>query len=183
MSKLITEEVSIPEGSLVARSFTPLDYADAYRIRVPGGRTPDVQSLAQALFHSTPGWIRGLMAFRDRAVGVVGLKTMGASSAPDPRTFAFEPGTSLGLFKVFQRSPSEIVMGEDDRHLSFRLSILLQPEQEAWWAVLSTAVQFHGWLGRAYFLPVRPFHRLVVPAMLRSMIRSYSGSLDEGGVP
>jgi hypothetical protein len=37
--------------------------------------------------------------------------------------------------------------------------------------VVATLVRFHGVLGRAYFVPVRPAHRLIVPAMLRDGAR------------
>ena len=40
-------------------------------------------------------------------------------------------------------------------------------------AIVSTVVQFKSWLGRAYFLLVRPFHKLIVPAMLRTAYQRY----------
>jgi hypothetical protein len=33
--------------------------------------------------------------------------------------------------------------------------------------------RFNSWLGRAYFLPVRQFHKLIVPAMLRNAYQRY----------
>ena len=64
-----------------------------------------------------------------------------------------------------------ILLGEDDRHLDFRLSVLRQRGGTADWVVVSTVVRFNNWLGRAYFLPVRPLHQLIVPAILRSALR------------
>jgi hypothetical protein len=51
--------------------------------------------------------------------------------------------------------------------------VLLQHDQGAVWAVVSTVVRFNHWFERVYFLPVRPFHRLIVPAMMRSGLRRY----------
>ncbi len=36
---------------------------------------------------------------------------------------------------------------------------------------ISTTVQFNNHFGKLYFLLVRPFHRLIVPAMLKGIIR------------
>jgi hypothetical protein len=46
--------------------------------------------------------------------------------------------------------------------------VLLRADRQV---VVSTIVRFHNWLGRAYFVPVRPFHRLIVPAMIRYGLR------------
>ncbi|AYZ35431.1 DUF2867 domain-containing protein [Chryseobacterium indologenes] len=35
---------------------------------------------------------------------------------------------------------------------------------------------FHNWTGVLYFLPVRPFHKLIVPAMLKNIIGQLEGS-------
>ena len=46
--------------------------------------------------------------------------------------------------------------------------------------MVSTIVRFNNWLGRLYFLPVRPIHRLIVPAMLRNGLRWYVEALSTG---
>ncbi|MBW4457320.1 MAG: DUF2867 domain-containing protein [Nostoc indistinguendum CM1-VF10] len=48
------------------------------------------------------------------------------------------------------------------------------------WVVVSTVVKFNNWLGRAYFVPVRPVHKIIVPAMMRyGLERSISDALGE----
>ena len=34
---------------------------------------------------------------------------------------------------------------------------------------MTTLVKFNNWVGRAYFVPVRIGHKMVVPAMLRAL--------------
>jgi Protein of unknown function (DUF2867) len=59
------------------------------------------------------------------------------------------------------------MLGEDDQHLDFRVSVQMELEAEECWVVVSTAVKFNHWLGRAYFIPVKPVHKIIVPAMMR----------------
>jgi hypothetical protein len=40
---------------------------------------------------------------------------------------------------------------------------------------LTTGVTMHNRLGRFYFALVKPFHRLIVPAMMRGIIRNLQG--------
>ena len=69
-------------------------------------------------------------------------------------------------------------MGLDDRHLDFRVSLRLLPVGGAAESLqLTTTVTFHGRLGRLYFALVRPFHRRIVPAMLRSAVAKEPGTM------
>ena len=89
------------------------------------------------------------------------------------RFFGGQVGESLGIFRVFDRRVDELLLGEDDRHLDFRVSVLVRNDGSDDWAIVSTVVRFNSWLGRAYFLPVRQFHKLIVPAMLRNAYQRY----------
>jgi hypothetical protein len=156
--------VGIPEGSLIADvPFT--DHADAFRGTVDATRFPDVDSVARAFVAMSPRWVAILMRLRDSAVGIFGLKRSvdAPPSAPEGKHLA--PGDLLGFFRVMERNDAEIVVGEDDRHLDFRVSFLHEGSS----VVVTTVVKFHNAWGRMYFLPVAPFHRLIVPAMLRSV--------------
>ena len=75
---------------------------------------------------------------------------------------------------MFTKTENEVILGEDDKHLNFRVSLILNPkgkktENKA--LIVSTTVEFNNWFGRLYFLPVRPFHKLIVPTILKGMIR------------
>lgn len=164
-------QVPIPRGSLVASAFATNDYADAYAIRLPQDSAADVDAVTRTLFTSSPRWIDRLMDLRNGLVRLIGLKTP-PRGAQKPARINLQPGNVAGIFHVLARNSDEILLGEDDRHLDFRLSVLIHRQQGVAWAVVTTVVRFNGWLGRAYFLPVRPFHQLIVPAMIRSMQRA-----------
>jgi hypothetical protein len=179
VAKIAVDRVSLPEGSLAAGLQTALhpftDHADAFRVRLDARRFPDVGAFARAfLGQDAPSWIRLAMGVRDAVVGTLfGLKTARraitrpSSSGSAPREISLEPGARSGIFRVLERRADEVLLGEDDRHLDFRVSIFYERRGSDAFATVSTLVRFNNALGRAYFVPVRPVHALVVPAMIR----------------
>jgi hypothetical protein len=131
---------------------------------------------ALLFFSSSPKWIGSLFAIRNKIVSKLGLKTADVENNQDEllKNFSCEPGEQLGLFKVFEKTTHEVILGEDDKHLDFRVSLLLEPmieDASKKQFTISTTVVFHNWQGRLYFLPVKPFHKFVVPAMLKAIVK------------
>lgn len=165
-------QTPVPHGTLIAGAFARVDYADAYRQHLQPGRFADVDAFARAILASPPGWVDALMGLRNRIVGRVGLKTGVFRTGQDFSQMTFRPGERSGIFRVWARTEDEILMGEDDHHLDFRVSLLLQRAADGDRVTVSTIVRYHNLLGRVYFLPVRPVHRLVVPAMMKRAARN-----------
>ena len=159
--------VPLPTQSRISHAYESPNLADAYAVHLPPGSSTDPEVLARFIFSHQPAWIGGLMKVRDAAVAGFGLKTgkqlasLGGAAHPE----------RVGIFKIYLRSPTEIVLGEDDKHLDFRVSVLVSSNGPAPFGprqlVVSTVVQCHNRLGRAYILLIAPFHRLVVQASLR----------------
>lgn len=67
------------------------------------------------------------------------------------------------------------MLGLDDRHLDFRIVVevteLGAGRQEV---AASTIVKTHNLLGRTYLAVVKPFHRIIVPAMLAQVLTKSS---------
>jgi hypothetical protein len=167
------QKVNLPSETLAARAFPHMDYADAYAVRLPAGAPNDLDTVVRAALGTAPRWVALLMRLRDWIVGMIGLKTASRSAWRNPGHVTLQVGESIGIFRVFDRAVDELLLGEDDRHLDFRVSVLIQNDGSADWAIVSTVVRFNSWLGWAYFLPVRRFHKLIVPAMLRSAYQRY----------
>ena len=159
--------VPVPEGGL-ACTFQGVDYADAFAVAIPANTS--ARLFADAVFASAPGWVAALIALRNALVRPLGLV---ASSSAFRRAAARANGTGerIGIFPVLATAPNEVLLGLDDRHLDFRVSVRTLEHGPERFGVVITLVRFHGALGRAYFLPVRPAHRLIVPAMLRRGVR------------
>jgi hypothetical protein len=163
------QKVALPAGSLVA-TLPFRDYADAFRVDLDEVRFPDVDAFARAFLTGAPAWVKVLMRLRDAAAGVVGLKKSSDAPPQVPLDGALEPGGFIQFFRIVDRDDREIVAGEDDRHLDFRLSFFHAGEGQGCHGIVSTVVRFHGTLGRAYFRPVAPMHRIIVPAMIRRAV-------------
>jgi hypothetical protein len=170
----IVQKVELPAGTLGALAFPHPDYADAYRVRLPDEAPSDPEAITLAVLGTAPGWVALLMRVRDWLVGMIGLKTSEQLLRRDGRRAGPRSIDDLGIFNVFERRADELLLGENDRHLDFRVSVLVRNDSGGNWAIVSTVVRFNNWLGRAYFLPVRLFHKLIVPAMIRSACRRFS---------
>ena len=158
--------VALPRQSAVATVYESTNLADAFAIQLPFGTSSDPEVLWRFLISQQPPWIGWLTNVRDAIVACFGLKTakhlatLSSEAKPD----------RLGIFKVYGKSESEIVLGEDDKHLDFRLSVLCTPDLSPTLGgqlIVSTVVHCHNLLGRAYILVIAPFHRQVVKTSLR----------------
>ena len=127
----------------------------------------DVNSneLIAAFLAAAPRWFDVLMLARDKIVGLFGLKTaakgQGVPQAP------FRVGQQLGIFRILHLTPGEAILGEDDRHLDFRISLLLDGERLR----VSTLVRPHNVFGRLYLVIVLPFHHLISTVMIARMAK------------
>lgn len=167
----------LPEGSSLHNE--DYDYIDSFEgMIIDTNHTLTVGDIGKAFFTSAPAWVGILFALRNRIAGLIGLKTPSKKKDTEEmlRHFHCEPGERLGLFKVLSKSEQEVVLGEDDTHLNFRVSLWIQPSPgtPVKHLIVSTSVKFNNRMGRMYFAPVRPFHRLIVPVMLKGMIRQLS---------
>ncbi|GAB3347456.1 DUF2867 domain-containing protein [Lysobacter tyrosinilyticus] len=167
----VVSPVVLPAESQISGFYPSVTFADAYAIRLPTHASRDPEVLARFLFARPPSIVRSLLKVRDLLVAPFGIKTadhMQASGASgcDQR---------IGIFRIYDSNADEIVLGEDDRHLDFRLSVLCRPSDgtgSVTEVVLSTVVKCHNAFGRAYITVVAPFHRAIVQGSLRRAARS-----------
>ncbi len=161
-------EVAPPATSSVAPWYADADLVDAFAINLPPGTTDDSFRLAESVFATQPGWIATLMCLRDWLVRPFGIKTSRRLQAEQLTSGA----QHIGIFRVFARGKDEVMLGEDDLHLGFRVSVMhesmleIDGETDAR-VVVTTVVRCHNRLGRAYIAAIRFFHRRVVTASLR----------------
>ncbi len=136
----------------------------------------DVISIGRLFLTSGPKWADSLMLIRDKVVGVFGLKTSEqlTAEARNPDNFKFQVGEQLDIFKVYAKTENELVLGDDDKHLSFRVSLLLDCKNNDIGKkkiMITTMVEYKNIFGRIYFLPVKPIHQLIVKGTLKKMIK------------
>lgn len=150
-------EPRIAAGTLLAGA----QFVDAYGLSVADPAL-DARRAAERMLGKQPGWIAGLMALRNLAVLPFGLKT------PLPA----RPGAAaaIGVFPIVSETPERLVAGFDDRHLDFRVVVDVAPAAGGRRVTATTLVRTHNLLGRAYLAAVLPFHRAILPAMLRQLL-------------
>ncbi len=169
---------ALPQESLIRLSLSRIDYADAFEARFPSAKAIRIEDVACAFFSSAPRWVSLLMRLRNRIVSLVGLKSPKGFSPHSEGGAEIRKGSSFGLFKVLEKTDTEIISGEDDKHLDFRVSMSLTSENSSetreYRLVLSTVVEMHNLMGRLYFAPVKVFHKRIVPAIIRRMVASLS---------
>ena len=134
------------------------DWGDCFEIEVPGQNLTAIDAAELALGR-IPRWIRMLMNMRNRLVRIVGLK-------PAPDT-ALLPRQSIGAFPLVSKSAERVVLGLDDYHLDFRIVIdVRQSATNGSVVSCKTLVKRKNLLGWIYLGVVKPFHKVIVPAIL-----------------
>lgn len=103
----------------------------------------------------------------------LGLMHPFSTSSTSPEEVpVFQPGVRVGPFTVQSISEQELIVGDDDRHLNFRISALKSERAGQIFLTISTVVEIHNKLGRLYMFVVKPFHRFIAPFMVpRAMNR------------
>jgi len=154
--------IPVPSDSILAPLYKSADLLDAYAVQLPAGASDDLEVLARAGFERQAWWIRALTRVRDTIMATVGVKSSRAVG-----TAAAARGPVIGFFPLLSKSAGELVMGEDDRHLDFRLAV----QQRAGAAggrelVVVTVVHCHNLLGRPYLAVIPPVHRVIARASL-----------------
>ncbi|MBX3254646.1 MAG: DUF2867 domain-containing protein [Chitinophagaceae bacterium] len=168
---------TLPDKSLLNQTYKKYDYVDSFQgLIIDKENKLRSTDIGKAFFSSAPKWIDTLMNLRNKTVSVFGLKTPGniVDRQMILKNFRCEKGEQVGLFRIFDKTENEIILGEDDKHLDFRVSLYLDKpniEQVEKRLTISTSVNFNNWFGRLYFLPIRPFHSLIVPTMLKTIIK------------
>lgn len=152
--KKVTKLKTIPEKSTITNGFGSIDYYDSYQIQKPSPKS--AEEIARELMKG-PEWANVLFYIRNRVMGIFGLKT--ERNNTETNTF----------FTTIENKEDEIVMGEDDKHLNFRASIIKDESEGT--IILTTVVHFNNVWGRVYFLPVKPFHKIIMKSLLKRYLK------------
>jgi Protein of unknown function (DUF2867) len=151
--------------SLALRDQPPPDWADVVVESLPAklvGRTNPAQ------------WAREILSARSLPRVVVAL--MGVRQLLAPLVGASRENWDVVTAGRVTSADGEALVAYPDRHLDFRASVGVDDTARLLW--VTTAVWFHGWRGRVYFLPVRFLHDPVTRAMMRRAIyRLASGTI------
>ncbi|MFY0622137.1 MAG: DUF2867 domain-containing protein [Pelagimonas sp.] len=149
-----------PQMSELWRLHQSGDFLDGYAVT----SSASVAEAAETAF-TMPGWANGLMRLRNALVKPLGLKTGEDTQASD------------AIFPIHLDTETERVMGTDDNHLNFRISVLKADGN----IHIATWVHANNIWGRIYLAVVMPFHILLSRNSLARVARVHP-PLDEAPV-
>lgn len=152
--KTVMKLTAIPANSTITNGFGAIDYYDSYAVKKKSHKS--AQEISKEIMQ-LPGWVDFLLSVRNKVVGLFGLKTK--KDTTDTEIF----------FKLLENRQEEVVMGEDDKHLNFRASIM--KDESAGSISLTTIVHYNNVWGRVYFLPVKPFHKIIMKTLLKRYLK------------
>ena len=135
-------------------------FADAFRVEIADPAL-DARRAAERMMARQPRWAEALLKLRNLLVAPFGLKTSGASASA--------PREMIGIFPILSETPDRLVAGFNDSHLNFRVVVDVATSGSTRNVTATTLVLTHNRLGRVYLAVILPFHRLIVPALLRQV--------------
>lgn len=144
------ETAPLPGDSQLWQLFRDGDFIDGYRVKAPYS-----PRRAAEIAMKFPIWVYVLLGLRQIIMWPFGLK--GKSTRAD----------TMAIFPVTKDSDREMILGFDDRHLDFRISVLARDGH----IHCATWVHRHNWLGRTYLRLVMPFHVFITKHMLARVAR------------
>lgn len=178
----VSKKSEIPAMSIIKKEECQYSYVDSFQGYVSVKDQPvGIDKVGSLFFSGGPDWANSLFTIRNRVVKIFGLKvpekTDGNQELQGQRDY--QPGERVGIFKLIDRSENELILGEEDKHLNFKVSLLLSEVEgdDSYKSVsITTAVKYNNFFGWLYFLPVKPFHQLIVRSSLKSILKKMGGS-------
>lgn len=158
---------AVPAGSQIAQTLPDSDFADCYQF---DDLWPELNAMQTylTLMMRAPGWMNALLALRNQAVRLFGLKHLGnlyAAAQTKPAS-DYQVGDRVGIFSLRHIQEDEVIVWDNDKHLHVQLSVLKHSINGKPVVSLSTVVHIHNRLGRCYMAIVGPVHSIIVPRML-----------------
>ena len=141
----------LPQSSLLQPRIQADDFIDCYSCE----SKLTARQAAEVLVRF-PIWFYPLFILRQLLVLPFGLK------GPD------RSGNRLGMFPLEHETPDELILGFDDTHLNFRISVLGDGGQ----IHATTWVRFNSRFGRIYLWLIKPFHVLIMKNALARVARA-----------
>jgi hypothetical protein len=129
----------------------------------------------------SPAWLKFLYGIRWVFVRLLGMTQPGMTQGGGlrPEEVSFTPGEWATFFQVTAAEDEAYWIAEaTDKHLTAYLGVLVEGVNGRKLFHVFTIVHYHHWTGPVYFNVVRPFHHLVVSAMMRGSIKQQLPSPD-----
>jgi hypothetical protein len=161
----------VPVASLLDRRMVAGAYfCDAYRAPLRHADAAPGACFA-AIFGQLPGWLKLALLARNAFAAAIGLRVPTSAAMLRPAlTGPFEVGQLIGPWRIYAINERELIAGEDNWHLDFRLSVLVQDQAQGATVVVSTVCTVHRRFGKAYLFFVAPVHKVALQSLMNKAI-------------
>jgi hypothetical protein len=126
-----------------------------------------------AFFKAFSPFFTKLLLSREKIAKELGLKTATKLTQAEREAYLNEfegnIGDSIAIFDVLDKNDIELLTGQTDKHLDFKLSFISYEEENDKIIELATVVRIHNTLGKIYFFFVKPFHRYFMKRIFKKM--------------
>ena len=161
MGKGDVSRIAPPPGALTSW-YGVADLVDSYALELPTDTPHDARLLARAMLGKPSPLVSMAMLTRDTILRRFGVKT--STEMRDQNQ-----GRHIDHFPVLSEDSREVVLGEDDRHLDFRMALTVMDGKTGSRFVVTNVVRCHNRLGRIYLAVIRPFHERIAAGALRRL--------------
>ncbi len=165
----IIEEL-LPKSDKIFLTFGKINYEDRFSLIIETKKIFDVDFFIFKLIKSIPKWVMFLLNLRNMIASIFGLKTGKLGNIYENKEeLNFEQYQSIGDVFILLKEKNHLIAELKDKHLDFRFSILVQQEDSKTKLSLSTIVKINNIFGKIYFFLITPFHRLIIPNILKRL--------------
>ncbi|WP_062060853.1 DUF2867 domain-containing protein [Aquimarina longa] len=148
-----------PQTKGINNALHKVDFTDTFSTT---NHKNNLEEIARLIFETTPTWVSYLFRIRNFIVSFIGLKT----GIPKDYNTNFKLGGYIGFFSIYTILENEIILGANDKHLNFRVSIF-NSEESKYNIKVATLVEYKNLFGKVYMTIITPFHRIIVKRMVQ----------------
>ena len=141
-------------------------YQDAFAFQLKD-QTQDSRSVYLAIFGQLPKPVRFMISLRNKLVGLFGFET-----SPEGMTITadqIKEGAKAGAMTILKATGEEVIVGSEERHMAVWLSLQKHPDNLY---TLSSRVNLHTGIGRAYMQLIKPFHKVIAAYSIESAFKA-----------
>jgi len=159
---------------LIIKTSGEVDFIDHYQLRSDKlSYSPEPKDLMIAFFKAFPASFKLLLNLRESVAGLLKLKTAPqsekASRLEKLHHFKGDIGDQITLFEVLDKSDKELLTGQKDSHLDFKLSFITYQINDSISLEMVTVVNINNSIGKVYFGIVKPIHKWYMKKILKNM--------------
>ncbi len=166
------KSVKLNAHYLINQNIDQVSFWDNYQLNSTQlKQAPAPKDMMIAFFKAFPKSFIFLLRTRERIAKWLRLKTADESDSKIETLHQFkgEIGDRIALFEVLAKNEQELMTGQNDSHLDFKLSFISYADQTGVKLELATTVIINNKIGKFYFAVVKPFHRFYLKRIIKRM--------------